>query len=92
MGSGLYDSLVRRGLLVPHEEVPSAQGSDECYKIIRPEALEMISHSYKWSFRQLKDAALATPEIQNIAFEHGMVLKDASAFNIQFRNGQATLF
>src|SRR5690606_2587812 len=43
---------------------------------------------YEWSFSQLKDAALTTLEIQRRALAKGMVLKDASAYNIQFRDAK----
>ncbi|MCK5371944.1 MAG: hypothetical protein KAQ62_25460, partial [Cyclobacteriaceae bacterium] len=37
---------------------------------------------------QLKDAALITLRIQKIALEYGMIIKDATAFNIQFHDGK----
>ena len=39
----------------------------------------------------LKDAALTTLKIQKRALEHGMSLKDSSAFNIQFHRGRPLL-
>ena len=36
----------------------------------------------------LKDAALLTLKIQMIALKHGMALKDASAYNVQFIGSQ----
>jgi ribosomal protein L11 methylase PrmA len=53
--------------------------------VIQPEVLDYISYPYEWCFSQLKAAALTTLTIQRIALEHGMILKDASAYNIQFR-------
>ena len=92
MGSGLYHALVGAGLLVPHEEVPpSAVDAAPCYKILRPEPVGFISYPYEWCFSQLQDAALATLAIQETALDHGMCLKDASAYNIQFRNGKPVL-
>ena len=88
-GSGLYDELVGERLLIPHEETKG--GPKDAYKILRPEEVEFITYPYEWSFSQLKDAALATLEIQRRALEHGMTLKDASAYNIQFHQGQPTL-
>jgi len=37
---------------------------------------------------QLKDAALLTLEITQQALSKGMILKDASAYNIQFLDGK----
>lgn len=85
MSSGLYDALVKKGLLLRHEKVDdSMAATDNAWCIIRPEQLKFISYPYEWSFSQFKDAALATLEIQKIALKHDFVLKDASAYNIQF--------
>jgi hypothetical protein len=90
--SGLYESLVSKGLLIPHEECQSK--SDllaEAFKIIKPRQVEFVSYPYEWSFGQLKDAAIASLEVQEIALNHGMSLRDCSAYNIQFVDGRPTL-
>lgn len=85
MTSGLYEELVDRELLIPHSETGLyLPQNDHCYKILRPQQLPFISYPYEWSFSQLKDAALATLAIQKRALATGMILKDASAYNIQF--------
>ena len=92
MESGLYEKLVKAGLLIPHVEVDQTPAEAEAaYKIIQPEHVPFISYPYEWSFGQLKDAALATLSIQRRALKAGMSLKDASAYNIQFVRGKATL-
>jgi hypothetical protein len=92
MGSGLYSALVEARLLVPHEEVElSKAAGPDAYRVLRPERIPFISYPYEWSFGQLKDAALLTLRIQRVAFDHGMSLRDASAFNIQFRAGRPVL-
>ena len=90
--SGLYEKLVKARLLIPHVEVdqPPVQ-SKSAYKVIQPEHVPFISYPYEWSFSQLKEAALATLSIQRRALKAGMSLKDASAYNIQFVRGRATL-
>jgi hypothetical protein len=90
--SGLYEKLVKAGLLIPHVEVdqPPAE-SDLAFKVIQPERAPFISYPYEWSFSQLKDAALATLSIQKRAVKLDMSLKDASAYNIQFVRGKPTL-
>ena len=96
MESGLYEKLVKAGLLIPHVEVeqpPAQEGAEgaTAHKVIQPERVPFISYPYEWSFGQLKDAALATLSIQRRALKAGMSLKDASAYNIQFVHGKATL-
>ena len=87
--SGLYDILTARGLLIPHQQadLDLALTAQACC-VIEPERIRFVSYPYEWAFSQLKDAALTTLKIQKIAFEHGMTLKDASAYNVQFHNGK----
>jgi len=92
MESGLYEKLVKVGLLVPHLEVDQEPAEKEAaLKVIQPERVSFISYPYEWSFGQLKDAALTTLSIQKRALKQGMSLKDASAYNIQFVRGKAAL-
>ncbi len=89
MNSSLYDKLTSEGLLITHKEHDSHKGfKPDCYKIIEPDLINFISYPYEWSFSQLKDAAITTLMIQKTALQHGMILKDSSAYNIQFQNGR----
>ncbi len=88
MQSGLYKILTEKKLLLPHSEVAAiATGAGNAYKTLSPEQLEFISYPYEWAFAMLKDAALLTLEINLLAIQKGMILKDASSFNIQFHRG-----
>jgi hypothetical protein len=92
MQSGLYGALVEEGLLIPHEEISLAsETGPDTYRILRPERIPFVSYPYEWSFSQLGAAALATLAIQRIALRHGMSLRDASAYNIQFLAGRPVL-
>ncbi|MCR5260527.1 MAG: hypothetical protein K6C94_01690 [Candidatus Gastranaerophilales bacterium] len=73
--SGLYSRLLSENLIVGHEEITE--------DTIKPEKV-FISYPWEWCFSQLKDAALATLKIQDIALDYGMSLKDANCYNIQF--------
>jgi predicted nicotinamide N-methyase len=89
IGSGLYSRLVKESLIVSHEEVDIKFAHDKhAYKVIKPVKIPFISYPYGWSFSMLKDAALLTLYIHRIALDYGMILKDASAFNIQFLDGR----
>ncbi len=92
LSSGLYDALVKDGLLIPHVEtdIPPRR-AELAYRVIKPQLVRFISYPYEWCFSQLKDAALATLTIHKRAIEHGMILKDASAYNIQFVDGKPVL-
>ena len=87
--SGLLARLVEAGLLIEHEEVSiELAPRPHAHRVIRPRPIPFISYPYEWCFSELKDAALATLAIQRLAIEHGMTLKDASAYNIQFERGR----
>lgn len=89
VNSGLYTELTEAGLLVPHKEADVEPPNPAiAYRVIEPETIPFISYPYEWCFSQLKDAALATIEIQKRAMEHGMSLKDCSSYNIQFYKGR----
>ncbi len=84
--SGLYRELVAGKLLVPHKELTKP---DEVHGlVIQPLRIPMISYPYEWSFSMIQDAALLTLEIQKRALNHKMILKDASAYNVQFVSGR----
>ncbi len=87
--SGLHAKLVSDRLVVDHEEVELPRPSaGEAYRILRPQQVPFISYPYEWAFGALKDAALLTLDIQMRALDHGLWLKDASAYNVQFVRGR----
>ena len=90
--TGLRDRLIDAGILIPHDEVdPDLAAEPPAIAVLRPEPIEFISYPYEWSFSQLKDAALLTLRAQAMAMEAGMSLRDASAYNVQFRRGSPIL-
>tara|TARA_B100000676_G_scaffold197501_1_gene194123 strand:+ start:943 stop:2361 length:1419 start_codon:yes stop_codon:yes gene_type:complete len=84
--SGLYYFLVEQKWLVAHDELEADAGQQS--RTIKPVRIPFISYPYEWCFSQLKDAALLTLTIQRAALEHGLTLKDASAYNVQFHQGR----
>ncbi len=76
----VFNLLQKKGWLIYHKEITT----DEYNFVIEPEYIPFVSYPYEWSFEQLKDAALLTLKIQYELLKHNFVLKDASAFNIQF--------
>ena len=89
MTSGLYEDLVGRGDLVAHEEVDLTLSPDaRAAVVLKPARVGFISYPYEWCFSQLKDAALLTLRLQKAAVQHGLSLKDATAYNIAFDGGR----
>jgi hypothetical protein len=92
MSSGLAKELVALGALIAHEEKTlDLAVDDRAAKVLEPQPIPFISHPYEWCFSQLRVAALLTLKIQRAALRHGMILKDASAYNIQFAGGRPVL-
>ncbi|MEO6540058.1 MAG: class I SAM-dependent methyltransferase, partial [Ferruginibacter sp.] len=89
MESGLYDVLVKKGMLIAHEEITERDKfSFVDGRVLMPEQIPFISYPYEWSFDMWKDAALLTLQIATAALQKGMRLKDATPFNIQFDKGR----
>lgn len=83
--SGFLESALQKELLIPFEEARPLPGS---WKTLRSPKLPLISFPYEWCFGQLKDAALHTLDIMDEALRHGLILRDATAYNIQFFQGK----
>lgn len=92
--TGLLQELEESGRLVPwsriSKDVLGPEGQD-AEAVLEHSPLAFISHPYEWSFGALRAAALLHLDIQLAALERGVVLSDASAYNIQF-NGPNPIF
>ena len=90
VGSGLLAGLVRDQLLVEHEEADlSLAAQPDAYRVLKPQRIPVVSYPFEWCFGQLKTAALLTLTILRRALDQDMVLKDASAYNVQFVGARA---
>ena len=89
INSGCYDHLVKKDLLISHEVIKeNLSGFDEYYLTLKPKKIDFISYPYEWSFDMLKDAALLTLQLVKETIPFGLILKDATPFNIQWHNGR----
>ena len=87
--SGLYNQLVQQKKILPHVELKAnLTGQPQWYTTLLPEQLHLITYPYEWCFSQWKDAALLTLDLALTGIEHGMILKDATPFNVQFAGGR----
>ena len=90
--SPLSRRLVDEGRLLPWAPVGLEARLDECAcAVIRPEPLDFVSYPFEWTFGELRDAALLTLDVQLAALEADLTLKDASAYNVQFRGVRPVL-
>ncbi|HQQ95207.1 MAG TPA: SAM-dependent methyltransferase [Bacteroidia bacterium] len=94
MQSGLYHQLVETGKIISVSEPVQnlkTEDHDELHSIVEVPHLPLLSYPPEWTFRQLKEAALLSLDIQRESLKAGFSLKDASAYNVQF-NGHKALF
>ena len=59
--------------------------------VLEHEKLPFISYPYEWSFAMLRDAALLQLDLVRAGLDEGIGLKDASAYNLQWK-GAAPVF
>lgn len=92
---GLLDKLVADGLIVPTRFVESAEECESLRKAhpgfhayLEHEVVDPITYPYEWSVSMLADAAVLTVNLQKRLLAKGYALKDATAFNIQFRGAK----
>ena len=89
LASGLADRLIKAGRLIVHEPASlDDAATPDAQAVIRPEEIEFISYPFEWTFSELQDAALLTLDVQLEALAAGWTLKDASAYNVQFRDAR----
>lgn len=84
--SGFFESALAKKLILPFEELNET--TSDCYNILKSPLLPFVSYPYEWSFGQYKDAALHTLDVLDECLKFGLVLKDATAYNIQFLDGK----
>ena len=94
MQSGLYKTLIEKGLIITHQEVEQnkeAQHQEKLYKKLRPHQIPFQSYPFEWPYGQWRKIIYAYLQINQIALAHGMILKDATPYNFYFEGGRAVL-
>jgi ribosomal protein L11 methylase PrmA len=87
--SPLFQELQRERLLVrtwpvERREAQPPAGVAEGGAVIEHERIPFVSYPYEWCFGMLRDAALLHLDILDRCLSQDFILKDSSAFNIQF--------
>ena len=85
----IFSQSIKSNFLINFKEVEKNHIPEQLkkYKIILEcEKLPFVSYPYEWSFDQLKDAAIHHLDFQIFLLNKDCILRDASAFNIQFVN------
>jgi len=79
--------LVHTERIDPTEELTSALAGDWA-AVLKHQIIPFVSYPYEWSFGMLKDAALLQLELLLVALDEDMILKDSSAFNVQWKGAK----
>ncbi len=83
--TGLVDRLVAAGRLLHEREVGTTlAGRRDVRLVLEHPPLPFVSYPYEWPFLALQAAALLHLDVQLEALDAGVMLSDASAFNVQF--------
>jgi hypothetical protein len=91
--SPLFAELQREGKLVGTRqadgvaEVPAALHG-EVAAVLEHDVVPVVSYPYEWTFGMLRDAALLQLELVRRSIETGLILKDSSPYNVQFRGAR----
>ncbi|HPD30275.1 MAG TPA: class I SAM-dependent methyltransferase [Phycisphaerae bacterium] len=95
LDGGLLGRLIDEGLIVPTSLVESPDLLRRLKAVypgqagfLEHERIHPVSYPYEWSPSMLADAGVCTIDLQIRLLEHGFSLKDATAYNIQFRHGR----
>src|SRR5436309_14085593 len=56
--------------------------------VLEHDRVPFVSYPYEWTFAMLRDAALLQLELLRRAIEKGLILKDSTPYNVQFRGAQ----
>ncbi len=87
--SGCYDHLAKNQWLIPHKELTeNLSGLGNWYKTLKPRQIAFISYPYEWCFDMMKDAALLTLQLAKECISFGLILKDATPYNVQWLDGK----
>ena len=92
-GSPLLERLQSAGSLIGTQEVGAdalAGAATEILPegtetVLRHDRLPYVSYPYEWTFAMLRDAAGLQLDLLLDALEEGLMLKDATPYNVQFR-------
>lgn len=77
--------------IVNSSDGPEVQPQGQWAGVLKHERIPFISYPYEWSFGMLKNAGLLQIELLLEALKEDLILKDSSAFNVQWR-GSAPAF
>jgi SAM-dependent methyltransferase len=90
--SPLFERIVGDGRLVATEEVEGSNAPDVLSEgtegVLKHERIPFVSYPYEWPASMLRDAALLQLDLLQASLGDGLILKDSSPYNVQWRGAQ----
>ena len=90
--SRFFPRWVEQGRIVRTERCRDAEAALTALPgwadVLEHEPIPFVSYPYEWSFGMLRDAALLQLELLLASLDEGLMLKDSSAYNVQWRGSQ----
>jgi hypothetical protein len=87
--SSLYSRYSSTGRLVASELIDGHKAQRNGWSaVLRHERIAFVSYPYEWSFSMLRDAALLELDLVLDGLDDGLILKDASPYNVQWSGAQ----
>jgi SAM-dependent methyltransferase len=83
--SGLLEELSIIGTREIDADVPEGALHGGVAAVLEHDRIPFVSYPYEWTFAMLRDAALLQLELLRRAIEKGLILKDSTPYNVQFR-------
>jgi hypothetical protein len=83
-----FETFTAGGSIVRTERAAGAPGAGKWAAVLQHARIPFISYPYEWTFGMLKDAALLHLDLMLAALDAGLILKDSSAYNIQWNGAQ----
>src|SRR5687768_9744665 len=88
--TGFFQRMSGAGAIVPTHQrdlasLPLSSSDPQWTAVLEHERLPFVSYPYEWSFEMLRDAALLQLDLVLAGLDEGIGLKDASAYNLQWK-------
>jgi SAM-dependent methyltransferase len=89
-GTTFFQQNLARGRVVQTREVDEPvwrtwPGSQDWAGCLEHERIPFVSYPFEWPFHMLRDAALLHLDLLEESLQEGFILKDSSAYNVQWR-------
>ncbi|HEX6968232.1 MAG TPA: methyltransferase, partial [Micromonosporaceae bacterium] len=89
IATDFFPRLLAAGRICGSEALPAGTSIGHRWALVlRHERIPVVSYPYEWSFAMLRDAALLHLDILREAVTAGFLIKDGSAYNLQWRGSE----